>query len=212
VKKSPLSISQLEADAKELCEIAINNGASNAKPLKADKVVVDDRVLLKCKYPPCMWYGQSLMCPPFTPSPQEFSRYLQKYRYAVLVQFEFLYPDELATKIKNDGAMLPNLFHEMGSSLENSIDIGWKDLQKIISIIEREAFYRGYYFATGFVATSCRLCEKCDPNMPCKHPYEARPSMEAVGIDVYATTKNAGLEASFKPRDKIILTGLILLD
>jgi len=207
-----MSKSRLEADAETLCEIAVKSGASYAKSIKTKKVVVDERVLLKCRYPQCRWYGQCLMCPPFTPSPQEFSRYLQKYRYAIIVQFEFLYPEELMTNIKNDDTTLPELFYEMGHSLEISIDSGWKDLQKIVAVIEKEAFKQGYYFATGFVATSCRLCEKCNPNMPCKHPFEARPSMEAVGIDVYATTKNAGLEADFKPRDKIILTGLVLLD
>jgi len=206
------NLQRLRADTKELCEIAIKSGASDAKPIKADQVVIDERVLLKCRYPPCMWYGQCLMCPPFTPSPQEFSRYLQKYRYAVIVQFEFPYPDELATKIKNDDVTLPDLFREMGHRLENSIDTAWKELHKIVSIIEREAFNRGYYFATGLVAASCRLCEKCNPNMPCRHPFEARPSMESVGIDVYATTKKAGLETTFVPRDKITLTGLVLLD
>lgn len=151
------------------------------------------------------------MCPPFTPSPQEFSRYLQKYRYAVIVQFEFPYPDELATKVNKD-ATLPDLFREMGHRLEKFIDIAWKDFQKIVSIVEREAFNRGYYFATGLVAASCRLCDKCNPDMPCRHPFEARPSMEAVGIDVYTTIKKVGLEANFEPRDKITLTGLVLLD
>ncbi|MGQ9469241.1 MAG: DUF2284 domain-containing protein [Nitrososphaerales archaeon] len=206
------NLKRLRADAKELCEIAVKSGASNAKPIKADRVIVDERVLLKCRYPPCIWYGQCLMCPPFTPSPQEFSRYLQKYRYAVIVQFEFPYPDELARKIKNDDVTLPDLYRDMGRRLKSSIDVALRDLQKIVSIVEREAFTRGYYFATGLVAASCSLCEKCNPNMPCKHPFEARPSMEAVGIDVYATTKRAGLEANFKPRDKITLTGLVLLD
>jgi len=206
------NLKRLRTDAKELCGIATKGGASNAKAIKANQVVVDERVLLKCRYPPCPWYGQCLMCPPFTPSPQEFSRYLQKYRYAVIVQFEFPYPDELAKKTNNDDLTLPDLFREMGHMLEHSIDTAWKDLQKMISTIEREAFNRGYYFATGLVAASCRLCEKCNPNMPCRHPFEARPSMEAVGIDVYATTKKVGLEATFEPRDKITLTGLVLLD
>lgn len=203
---------RLRADAEELCEMAIKGGASNAKTIKANQVVVDERVLLKCRYPPCPWYGQCLMCPPFTPSPQEFSGYLQKYRYAVIVQLEFPYPDELATKKNNDDLTLPDLFREMGHRLEHSIDTAWKDLQRIISNIERGAFNRGYYFATGLVAASCRLCDRCNPSTPCRHPFEARPSMEAVGIDVYATTKNAGLESTFEPRSKITLTGLVLLD
>jgi predicted metal-binding protein len=206
------SLQRLRSDAKELCELAIKNGASNVRLIKARQVIVDERVLLKCRYPPCMWYGQCLMCPPFTPSPEEFLKYLQKYRYAIIVQLEFPYPEELAKNIKSENVTLPDLFKTMGHKLENYIDESWMQLHKIVTTIEREAFNRGYYFATSFVATSCRLCEKCNPNMPCKHPFEARPSMESVGIDVYATAKKAGLETTFTPRERITLTGLVLID
>ncbi|MEM3383266.1 MAG: DUF2284 domain-containing protein [Nitrososphaerales archaeon] len=206
------NLQKLRSDAKELCELAIKNGASDAKIIKTKQVIVDERVLLKCKYPPCHWYGQCLMCPPFTPPPEEFSKYLQKYRYALIIQFEFPYPEELAKSIKSDYITLPDLFKKMGDKLENYINEAWRHLHNIVNIVEKEAFKRGYYFATGLIATSCRLCEKCNPNMPCKHPFEARPSMESVGIDVYATVKKAGLEATFAPRDKITLTGLVLID
>jgi predicted metal-binding protein len=204
-------LARLRGDAKELCELAIKNGANHAKVIRSEQVVVDERVLLKCMYPPCKWYGQCLMCPPYTPSPQKFSIYLKKYRYAVIIQFEFPYPEELAKKIRDGNDVLPSLFKEIDYR-DESFNVAWKELHRLVSTIEREAFKRGYYFATGLVGASCILCEKCDPNMPCRHPYEARPSMESVGIDVYATTKKVGLDFMFSPRDRITLTGLVLLD
>ena len=39
----------------------------------------------------------------------------------------------------------------------------------------------------------CYLCRECDP-MNCKYPHRAYPSMEACGIDVSSTVKNAGWE------------------
>jgi len=36
------------------------------------------------------------------------------------------------------------------------------------------------------------LCEECSLDKGCKHPREARPSMEACGIDVFKTARTAG--------------------
>lgn len=38
----------------------------------------------------------------------------------------------------------------------------------------------------------CRLCKECDLTSPCKHGYEARPAMEACGIDVFKTARENG--------------------
>ena len=58
--------------------------------------------------------------------------------------------------------------------------------------LEREAFLAGHYKALGLGAGSCRLCKPCDLTSPCRHPEEARPSMEGCGIDVYATVRANG--------------------
>ena len=68
------------------------------------------------------------------------------------------------------------------------------DISKIAVALEREAFLAGFYKAFAFGAGPCRLCAKCDPAGRCRHPYEARPAMEACGIDVYATVRNNGWE------------------
>jgi predicted metal-binding protein len=69
-----------------------------------------------------------------------------------------------------------------------------QDYHQLLLELEREAFLRGFYKAWSLTAGGCRLCEKCDPNEKCIHPGQARPSMEACGIDVFATNKNAGFE------------------
>ncbi len=58
-------------------------------------------------------------------------------------------------------------------------------IREIVSRLERGIFLDGYYKAFGMGAGPCNLCAKC-PEF-CAHPEEARPSMEACGIDVYAT-------------------------
>jgi len=66
-----------------------------------------------------------------------------------------------------------------------------KKLQEITYQIEMEAFYYGHHFA--FALAECYLCETCVFPEPCKFPAKARPSMQALGIDVYATVKKLGL-------------------
>ena len=40
----------------------------------------------------------------------------------------------------------------------------------------------------------CRLCDECSPeDGACRHSEEARPAMEACGIDVYQTARSNGL-------------------
>jgi predicted metal-binding protein len=64
-------------------------------------------------------------------------------------------------------------------------------ITKIIVTLEREIFLAGYYKALGFGSGPCNLCKTCDSEA-CKHPEKARPSMEACGIDVFATARNNG--------------------
>lgn len=68
----------------------------------------------------------------------------------------------------------------------------WTDIKTIVSTLEREAFLSGYYKAFGMGSGPCNLCEKCNLQMGCRHADQARPSMEACGIDVYRTARTAG--------------------
>ena len=67
-------------------------------------------------------------------------------------------------------------------------------LERIVADLEREIFLDGYYKVFGMAAGPCELCKSCETKKPCKHPHEARPAMEACGIDVYTTARNNGFE------------------
>jgi predicted metal-binding protein len=69
---------------------------------------------------------------------------------------------------------------------------GWKKVKDIVAALEREAFLSGYYKAFAMGSGPCHLCDVCDLEGGCRHPYQARPSMEACGIDVYRTARTAG--------------------
>jgi len=59
--------------------------------------------------------------------------------------------------------------------------------------MEREVFLSGYYAAFGMASGPCDLCTQCNLK-ECQEPDLARPSMEACGIDVYATARKAGFK------------------
>ena len=66
-----------------------------------------------------------------------------------------------------------------------------KRLTKIVVALEREIFLAGFYKALGFGSGPCRVCRECNFE-GCIRPDDARPSMEACGIDVYATARANG--------------------
>jgi predicted metal-binding protein len=98
---------------------------------------------------------------------------------------------------------------------------GWKEetrqrrqMSEVVADLERELFLAGYHRAWGMGSGPCSLCAECDLSGPCRFPHQARPSMEACGIDVYTTVRQAGweievvqaLEAPFR------LFGLVLME
>lgn len=86
------------------------------------------------------------------------------------------------------------------------------DINNIVATIEKEVFFDGHYKAFGMGAGPCYLCEKC-PKF-CKHPDEARPSMEACGIDVYKTVRTHGfpIKVLKTKKCKFNFYGLILIE
>jgi len=87
-------------------------------------------------------------------------------------------------------------------------------VNEIIPHLEREVFFAGHYKVLGLGSGPCRLCKKCDTGSRCKHPYEARPAMEACGIDVFATAhaNGMGIEVVRNRRQSGDYYGVILID
>ena len=56
----------------------------------------------------------------------------------------------------------------------------------------KELFLNGRYKAVALGSGPCLLCESCNV-AECRHPGQAIPSMEACGIDVFATARANGM-------------------
>ena len=206
---------QIERDLRILSSLAKKLGATNAIPMNARDVVVDERVRLKCLVPPCDDYGLNLMCPPYVMSVQEFREVLSKYTWGVLIQIEALIPSDMKNEIAQANGVATLYGSKKFVNIYKRIfgPIRLK-LHRIVNKVEAKANMLGYRFATGLKAGPCGLCPECavkNSEKICRHPYQSRPSMEAVGIDVFETAENAGLPFDFPVKEKAVWNGLILV-
>ena len=110
----------------------------------------------------CPGFGMSRCCPPHTPTPEVTRKVIDSYQKAILL-------------------------HRRLTKGERG-----KSFNETIVRLEIKMFLDGYYKAWSMGSGPCRLCKECDLSASCRHGYEARPSMEACGIDVFKTAGDNG--------------------
>ena len=172
------------ANLEKYCRLAIESGASDAKIIKSDQVIIEHRVVAKCQIPKCDSYGTNINCPPHTPSPQEMKIIVGEYKYAIFIRL-ILPSEEMTTYGKTSG-----LKGTTGNPLK---------IFEIVSKVESEAYYDGYCFAMGFGGGGCKRafcrdaeCNAMTPGKGCRHGLKSRPSMEAVGMSAFTMATAAG--------------------
>jgi predicted metal-binding protein len=167
----------IEQDMDKLLAYAKDKGAVSAQIIPADEIAHDERTLYKCRYG-CPAYGRYLTCPPYTPSPAEFSVALRKYKWALM------------------------------------IEANPEDMDSLVVAVEHEAMRLGHYLALGLKAGPCLLCPECvPPGEPCREPQKARPSMEALGVLVFDTLNNIGIEQKLSTgTEKFTVRCLVLVE
>ena len=201
------TVNTIEDYTLSLCQKARELGASQAVALPVADIVVDERTALKCLVPICSHYGVDLMCPPNVPPVSKFKEMLKHYRRAVLIGVEIPLEDPPANRKRRSEKPRDKYRHILRGSK--------KKLLEIVEQIESSCMGEGYHFAAGLLGGSCPLCKECvgvKSGLPCRHPFKARPSMEAMGISVVATARKAGVDLNFKPDGDRKWVGLVLVD
>lgn len=94
------------------------------------------------------------------------------------------------------------------------VECALPELNRLVVEVEKAAMRRGYYLALGLKGHRCYLCEECvPPGEPCRDPLNARPSMSGLGINVFATLKQAGIERKLAVDGEDYTSwGMILVD
>ena len=197
----------LPQDLERYCQYALELGADEARVVDASEIPVKEAVAFKCRVPRCFGYQNCAQCPPHAPKPAEIRQLLKDYNHGLF------------------------FVHRVSSKLlkldRNHKDrkAAFKMILEIVSKLESAAFYDGHYLAVGFSAGSC-FSSICDPKLgcsalkgeKCRFPLKARPSMEAVGMDVYGLIASSGWEiypygSDANPEDIPLanLVGLVLI-
>jgi len=198
-----------------LIEKAKGLGAIQAEITSPDKIVVENRVLLKCRTG-CQSYGNKLTCPPFTPSPDEFRKMLKEYRHVLIVKFK----GEAEAEDTIGRSLLKNQFSpEVSSEIREETKTFWNEWnsnkkQYLLAMLELEktAFNVGYTFALTTTVGSCSLCEKCNIEGTCLHPTMARYPEHALGVNVKKTLANIGWTLKFPFEKHPEGIGMMLID
>jgi predicted metal-binding protein len=167
-RRRNLPVFQLRLNSKlqHYATLALEGGVQEARIIPAEYAKTAEWVRLKCQYG-CSGYNQGLCCPPHAPTPEQTKRVIAEYRHALIYSYGLRI--NAPTRIR-------------------------RSLRTLLVQLERTIFLDGYYKVFGFGSGPCRLCARCNTEKLCRFPDQARPSMEACGIDVYTTCRNAGIE------------------
>jgi predicted metal-binding protein len=194
---------------------AVELGAAEAKIISIQKIVIEDRVVFKCKLG-CEKYGKTLACPPYAPTPDEFRKIVSEYHHAMFMKFK--------TQIEGDSELIKYLSKTNDPSIPADMKAkvskfwsAWKDeMNKSLDIVhqlEKAAAKEGYLLAVGLVSGACQLCEKCNVEKGiCIHPTLKRYSEEGVGVNVKATAQKAGIKFTLPFEKNPETFALLLID
>lgn len=153
---------------KKLDTLFRDRGYTDYRWIDPQKIIVSQWVRMKCIYG-CGEYGKNACCPPNVPTVSECERFFNEYHDAVIFQFE-------------KAVDKPEERHVWSKKVNN----------KLVKL-EREVFLSGFERAFMLFMDSCGICKDCTADREeCKHPRAARPSPEAMAMDVYSTVKQFG--------------------
>jgi len=198
-----------------LLEEAKKLGALEAKIISPSKVVVEDRVLLKCRTG-CDSYGKKFICPPYTPTPDEFRKILREYRKVLIVKFPAdAEAEEDVGRSLQKNQCSPAIPPDLRERTNKFWDVWGADKRRILLAmleLEKAAFNRGFTLVFALTAGSCTLCEKCNMDGSCTHPTMARYAEHALGVNVKKTLMNAGMSIKFPFEKHPEGIGMLLID
>ena len=194
---------KLRTHIRECHQKAIELGACDTKAISTEAISIEDQIVEMCKPPSCEGYGASANCPPHVMRPTEARVWIQGFHAAVVFKID----------------VAPELL------LSNERFDSFREVYMISSGLEAFSQERGYLLSRGLAAGSCRpvfcsniLCAALTDEGQCRYPSLARPSMEALGINVFQLAKDLGWEIHPLLRDSdpkdaptAMLAGLVLV-
>ena len=150
---------------RELEERFLKHGFPDFKWIDPQKIVISQWVRMKCIFG-CKEYGRTASCPPDTLPVSECEKFFKEYHLAVVFHFEkkVVKPEDRFAWTRKVNLKLLKL--------------------------EKEVFLSGYEKAFPLFMDSCYICKECSGKREaCKEPKIARPTLEAMAVDVFSTVR-----------------------
>jgi predicted metal-binding protein len=158
---------------------ALELGASDVRLIPAYKIPIEEEIIDMCKPPHCDQYGKSANCPPHVMTPEDARQWIRPYRSALVFKID------VSPQI---------LFSEQGLEV-------FKQIFLISAKLEGLSVGQGHALSKGLAAGSCKTvfcrdipCDALVKGGKCRYPSLARPSMEALGINVFKLAREVGWE------------------
>jgi predicted metal-binding protein len=152
----------------ELESLFRKHGYTDFKWIKPEDIIVSQWVRMKCMFG-CAEYGSNASCPPNVPSVKECRQFFADYATAAIFHFQ-----KMVDKPEDRFAWT-------------------REVNQALLKLERVVFLSGYYKAFLLFMDSCGICADCaGARGECKSPKLARPTPEAMAVDVFATGRRYG--------------------
>jgi predicted metal-binding protein len=156
-------IDQLALDA-----LFAAHGYDDYRWIDPARIVVAQWVRMKCTFG-CIEYGHNACCPPSTPSVDECRQFFREYATGVILHFP------------------------QGLDRAEDRRVWSRQVNASLSTLERAVFLAGYPKTFLLYMDSCGICTGCPGSRAaCKAPRQARPSPEAMAVDVFSTVRQYG--------------------
>ena len=167
-----MGVSGTEQD--RIDQILSDQGYTDYRWIDPGDIVVAQWVRMKCMFG-CGHYGKGAACPPQTPSVADCQQFFSEYGDAILLHFE--------GQMEN-----PEDRHAWSAKIN----------AKLVKL-EREIFLAGYERAFMLFMDSCSFCKVCTGQREtCEQPRMARPSPEAMAVDVFTTARQSGFDINVR--------------
>jgi predicted metal-binding protein len=170
---------EVNAHLLRLKKKAMALGASDAVVVPADVIPIEDEIIEMCRPPNCEQYGKSANCPPHAMTPEDARQWIRSYHSALIFKID------VSPRV---------LFSESGLEI-------FKKIFLISARLEEFSVGQGHALSKGLAAGSCKTvfcrdipCDALIKDGKCRYPSLARPSMEALGINVFRLAKEVGWE------------------
>lgn len=177
----------------ELIQLVTDAGATAAAYIKTEDFVLSEEFRKICEANQCGQYGKCYMCPPFVGESEALMDKLRTYPGGILYQSI----GKLEDSFDYEGMM-----EAAGRHMELT-----REIQRRLRAAAPPR--RMLHLSKG----GCNLCETCGAidGTPCRFPNLVLSSLEAYCIDVYQTSKAAGLKYMNGP-GTVTYFGLLLFE